>query len=48
MIPQQQEEMSTLQASHTYLLPAAAIPQVTLVLLQGTTKQDLVSFKWEI
>lgn len=31
----------------TYCLQQA-IPQGTLVLCQGTTKQDQVSFKWEV
>lgn len=47
MIPQQQEETSTPKLPvPTYCLQQA-IPRVTLVLFQGTTKQDRASFKWE-
>lgn len=48
MIPQQQQETSTPKLPvPTYCLQQA-IPRVTLVLFQGTTKQDRVSFKWEV
>lgn len=48
MIPQQQEETSTPKLPvPTYCLQQA-IPRVPLVLFQGTTKQDRVSFKWEV